>query len=133
MFASLTALVSGLLLAPLPLRPIVSTPARSLRSPIPLAALDYKDPVVAAEFEKVQAVDIDSVEEELGLQGIVVPPTMNEVEMRLMLVEMRLRKSGKIGEQKKAAPAKPVRSRAVLRGTVAMPRRTRMRARGVHA
>merc|ERR1719201_2277801 len=32
---------------------------------------------------------------------------MNEVEIRLMLVGMRLRKSGKLGEQKKSAPAKP--------------------------
>ena len=41
------------------------------------------------------------------MSGIVVPPTMNEVEIRLMLVEMRLRKNGKIGEKKAAAPKKP--------------------------
>ena len=76
---------------------------------MPRLALDYKDPVVATEFEAVNAVPIEDVEEELGMSGIVVPPTMNEVEIRLMLVEMRLRKSGKIGEKKAAAPKKPVR------------------------
>ena len=34
-----------------------------------------------------------------------MPPTMNDMDMRMMLVEMRLRKTGKVGE-KKAKPKK---------------------------
>jgi len=45
------------------------------------------------------------VEDELMASGIPVPPTMNDMDMRMMLVEMRMRKAGKIG-QKKAAPKK---------------------------
>ena len=104
-------LVSGLLVAPLTHRPAVApgaSLAHAARSAAPRLALDYKDPVVATEFEAVNAVPIEDVEEELGMSGIVVPPTMNEVEIRLMLVEMRLRKNGKMGEKKAAAPKKPV-------------------------
>ena len=108
---TLSALVSGLLIGS-PLRP-VATPAslaHAARCAAPACKLDYKEPVVAAEFEAVNALATDDIEEELGMSGIVVPPTMNDFEMREMLVEMRLRKSGKLGSQKAAAaPKKPVR------------------------
>lgn len=71
-----------------------------------VAALDYKDPDVAAEFAACQSLDTEQVEDELAASGIPVPPTMNDMDMRMMLVEMRMRKSGKIGT-KKAEPKKP--------------------------
>lgn len=46
---------------------------------------------------------------ELGEGGITCPPTMNEMDIRLMLVEVRMRKSGKLGgggAKKAAAPKK---------------------------
>jgi len=107
---TLSALVSGLLLAPVPpLRPASpASLARAARCAAPACKLDYKAPVVAAEFEAVNALATDDVEEELGESGIVVPPTMNDFEMKEMLVEIRLRKAGKLGSQKAAAaPKKP--------------------------
>ena len=64
-------------------------------------ALDYNDPEVGAEFAKVQAMPIDEVEDELMMTGVKAPATMNEMDIRLMLVELRMRLSGKAPGQKK--------------------------------
>lgn len=70
-------------------------------------ALDYNDPVVGEEFNNVQPMSYEEVEEELLTSGIRAPPTMNEMEVRLMLVEMRLRKAGKMpGASEKKKPTK---------------------------
>lgn len=70
-------------------------------------AMDYNDPIVAEEFAKVQPMDFEDVEAELKEKGISVRPTMNDMEIKLMLVEMRLRFSGKLGgKPKKQRPAK---------------------------
>jgi hypothetical protein len=70
-------------------------------------AIDYNDPVVAEEFATVQPMAFEDVEEELGAKGIRVPPTMNDMEAKLMLVEVRLRFSGKLGgQEEKKRPAK---------------------------
>lgn len=58
--------------------------------------IDYNDPVVAEEFQKVQPLSWDEVEEELMESGIRAPQTMNDMELKLMLVEMRLRLAGKL-------------------------------------
>jgi hypothetical protein len=63
-------------------------------------ALDYNDPIVAEEFAKVQPMEFDDVEEELQSKGIPVPPAMNEMDVKLMLVEMRLRLAGRLSNQK---------------------------------
>mmetsp|Transcript_25999 Transcript_25999/g.39920 ORF Transcript_25999/g.39920 Transcript_25999/m.39920 type:complete len:256 (+) Transcript_25999:67-834(+) len=70
-------------------------------------ALDYNDPVVAEEFAKVQPLSYDEVEEELLESGIRAPPTMNDMEVKFMLVEVRMRREGKLGgeTQKKERPA----------------------------
>jgi len=68
-------------------------------------AIDYNDPVVAEEFAKVQPMPLDEVEEELLQTGIKAPATMNEMDVKLMLVELRLRMSGKLkGGKKKERP-----------------------------
>lgn len=68
-------------------------------------ALDYNDPVVAEEFAAVQPLTYDEVEEELLESGIRAPATMNEMEIRLMLVEMRMRKKGNMpNTEKKKKP-----------------------------
>jgi hypothetical protein len=70
-------------------------------------AIDYNDPVVAQEFSQVQPMAFEDVEYELRTSGIRVPPTMNDMEAKLMLVEMRLRMSGRLGgKEPKKQPAK---------------------------
>jgi hypothetical protein len=70
-------------------------------------AIDYNDPVVAEEFAKVQPMPFEEVEEELQGLGIPAPPSMNEMDVKLMLVEMRLRLAGKLaGQTEKKRPAK---------------------------
>jgi hypothetical protein len=72
-----------------------------------MMAIDYNDPVVAEEFNKVQPLSYEEVELELNESGIRAPPTMNEMEVKLMLVEMRLRLAGKLDSngQPKQRPA----------------------------
>ncbi|GAX28440.1 hypothetical protein FisN_4Hh369 [Fistulifera solaris] len=60
-------------------------------------ALDYNDPLVAQEFNNVQPMTFEEVEEELLEKGIRVSQAMNEMDVKLMLVEVRLRFSGKLG------------------------------------
>jgi hypothetical protein len=68
-------------------------------------AIDYNDPVVAEEFAKVQPLSYEEVEEELQESGIRASPTMNDMEVKLMLVEMRLRLAGKLnGDEPKKRP-----------------------------
>jgi len=101
-FAALVLPCVGFLVLTPPPVPLVAR-----RAAIPVAALDYKDPSVAKEFTNIQALDTEAVEDELMASGIPVPPTMNDMDMRMMLVEVRMRKSGKMpGSQKKAAPKK---------------------------
>jgi hypothetical protein len=69
-------------------------------------AIDYNDPAVAEEFQKVQPMSWEEVEEELMSSGVRAPQTMNDMEVKLMLVEMRLRLAGKLGDGKpKQRPA----------------------------
>lgn len=76
------------------------------RKPL-LMALDYNDPVVAEEFALVQPMDFEDVEAELLQQGIRAPASMNEMDVKLMLVEVRLRMSGRLkGGAKKKRPEK---------------------------
>ncbi len=84
-------------------------------------ALDYNDPVVAEEFGKVQTMEFEEVEEELLESGIPVGPTMNDMDAKLMLVEVRLRMSGRMPGSKAKAAAAAARTRAtnVVRPTPA--------------
>jgi len=80
-----------------------STTTRSnvMRYPSALQmAINYNDPLVAAEFAKVQPMTFDEVEDELKEKGIPVSPAMNEMDVKLMLVEVRLRFAGKLKGQK---------------------------------
>jgi len=68
-------------------------------------ALDYNDPLVGEELAKIQPMTFEEVEEELLLSGVPAPPTMNEMDIKLMLVELRLRNTGAMSD--KAAEARP--------------------------
>lgn len=80
---------------------------RSMQSNMKMA-LDYNDPVVAEEFGQVQAMSWDEVEEELQQSGVRGSPDMNEMDLKLMLVELRMRLQGKMPDSKpkKTKPAK---------------------------
>lgn len=111
-----TLMLPGLLLSLglvlLPLAPHRPAPLRSMaRAGAVVAGLDYKDPTVAAEFATVQSFSTEELEKELADSGIIAPPTMNEVDLRLMLVELRMRKSGTL-PGKISKKQKPVRRRA---------------------
>tara|TARA_B110000261_G_C12781772_1_gene236729 strand:+ start:101 stop:463 length:363 start_codon:yes stop_codon:yes gene_type:complete len=58
-------------------------------------AIDYNDPVVAEEFNNVQPMTYEEVEEELSMSGVRGSADMNEMDLKLMLVELRLVLSGK--------------------------------------
>lgn len=72
-------------------------------------ALDYNDPVVAEEFNAVQPLTYEEVEEELMMSGVRGSSDMNEMDLKLMLVELRMRLAGKMPGQstgeKKEKPA----------------------------
>jgi len=74
-----------------------AAPRLPARAAVARMELDYKDPIVAKEYASLQGVDSDDVVDELAASGIVCPPTMNDMEMRMMLVEVRMRKAGTIG------------------------------------
>jgi len=69
-------------------------------------AIDYNDPAVAEEFASVQMMEYDDVVAELMQSGVRAPPDMGDVEVKLMLVELRtVMKSGDGGSA--AAKTKP--------------------------
>lgn len=70
-------------------------------------AMDYNDPIVGEELAKIQPMTFEEVEEELALSGVSAPGTMNEMDVKLMLVELRLMKEGKIGPQAAKNKQKP--------------------------
>lgn len=65
-------------------------------------ALDYNDPVVGAEFAKVQAMTFEECEEECMESGVTIPQTMNEMDAKLMLVELRMRLNGSFEQTEEA-------------------------------
>jgi hypothetical protein len=99
--------LSSLLLASLSMASAWVVPNRSTmthRQGHLAMALNYNDPIVAEEFATVQSLTWDDVEDELQENGIRAPPAMNEMDLKLMLVEVRLRKSGKLKQGNKQAP-----------------------------
>jgi len=85
---------SALLLAPA-LR--VAVPPPRAAAAIIMQSLDYNDPLVAKEFGSIQGLDLDDVTDELAVSGIVASDMMNDMEIRMMLVEVRMRKAGTFG------------------------------------
>jgi hypothetical protein len=85
--------------APIPLPSVTTSTALSM-------ALDYKDPAVAEAFNAVQPLTYEEVEEELIRSGVRGSPDMNEMDLKLMLVEVRMRSQKGNGAAKKQKPAK---------------------------
>lgn len=72
-------------------------------------ALDYNNPVVAEEFGKIQPMTYEEVEEELMMSGVRGSPDMNEMDLKLMLVELRLMLSGRMPGKDSSAKKKPAK------------------------
>jgi hypothetical protein len=89
------------------LRPALATAARTVPRNIAMA-IDYKDPLVAKEFASIQGLDLDDITDELAAAGLVAPATMNDMDIRIMLVEVRMRKAGTMGGPKKK-PTRPAK------------------------
>lgn len=69
--------------------------------------LDYNNPVVAEEFDLLKHMTYDEVEEELMLSGVRGSPGMNEMDLKFMLVELRMRLAGKMPGQEYREKKKP--------------------------
>ncbi|KAL7552489.1 hypothetical protein ACHAWF_015748 [Thalassiosira exigua] len=70
-------------------RPLAA-PSSSSRSPSSLPmAIDYNDPAVMEEFNSVQVMEYDEVVAELAQSGVRAPADMGDMDVKLMLVELR--------------------------------------------
>merc|ERR1719343_927226 len=52
-------------------------------------AIDYNDPVVMEEFNAIQTMEYDEVVAELSQNGVRAPADMGDMDVKLMLVELR--------------------------------------------
>lgn len=52
-------------------------------------AIDYNDPVVMEQFNAIQSMEYDDVVEELSQSGVRAPADMGDMDVKLMLVELR--------------------------------------------
>jgi hypothetical protein len=86
--------------------PTASFTARTTSTALPMA-LDYNDPIVAEEFNAVQPLSFEEVEEELMMSGVSGSADLNEMDLKLMLVELRMRLAGKMPDQTSQKKEKP--------------------------
>ncbi|KAL3807182.1 hypothetical protein ACHAXA_006675, partial [Cyclostephanos tholiformis] len=56
---------------------------------ISMMAIDYNDPGVMEEFNAIQLMEYDDVVAELALSGVRAPVDMGDMDVKLMLVELR--------------------------------------------
>jgi len=70
-------------------------------------AIDYNDPAVAEQFNAVQPLSYEEVEEELMKSGVSGSADMNEMDLKLMLVELRMRLSGNMPGEDNTKKEKP--------------------------
>ena len=89
--------------------------ARGLNRPLSVAprvpctlrmALDYNDPAVTEEFSKVQGMEYDDVVAELMQSGVRAPANMGDMDVKLMLVELRIVNKGKSGSSSSSTAGK---------------------------
>lgn len=69
-------------------------------------AIDYNDPVVMEEFNLVQTMEYDDVVAELAASGVRAPADMGDMDVKLMLVELRtVMNGGASSNEVKTPPA----------------------------
>lgn len=64
------------------------TAAAPSRTSLPMA-IDYNDPAVMEEFNAIQSMEYDDVVDELAQSGVRAPADMGDMDVKLMLVELR--------------------------------------------
>jgi hypothetical protein len=70
-------------------------------------AIDYNDPAVMEEFSLVQTMEYDEVVAELAASGVRAPADMGDMDVKLMLVELRtVMNGGSSSNEVKTPPAK---------------------------
>jgi len=69
-------------------RALVTIPTRPSSSSLPMA-IDYNDPAVMEEFNTIQTMEYDEVVDELAQSGVRAPADMGDMDVKLMLVELR--------------------------------------------
>ena len=84
----------------------MATLASRVSAPLRMA-IDYNDPAVAEEFAAVQTMEYDEVVEELMQQGVRAPADMGDMDIKLMLVELRMvmKTGGDDSSQSKTKPS----------------------------
>jgi hypothetical protein len=98
-YALLRATLSNAWLIPMNTSPSIRS---CLTRPMPFSTsarrmgLDYNDPRVAEEYAVVQGMEFEEVEAALLDFGIPVPASVSDMDAKLMLVETRLRSSGRM-------------------------------------
>jgi len=86
--------------------PLSASVARPVTS-LPMA-IDYNDPAVMEEFNIIQTMEYDDVVEELAQSGVRAPADMGDMDVKLMLVELRMvMKSGGGGSGSNSGPETP--------------------------
>lgn len=74
-------------------RPMVATSPVTPTRPSPSSALpmaiDYNDPAVMEQFNAIQTMEYDDVVAELAQSGVRAPADMGDMDVKLMLVELR--------------------------------------------
>lgn len=68
---------------------IVRTTATATATTTLKMAIDYNDPGVMEEFNVIQSMEYDDVVFELAQSGVRAPTDMNDMDVKLMLVELR--------------------------------------------
>lgn len=68
-------------------------------------AIDYNDPGVMEEFNAIQAMEYDDVVTELSLSGVRAPADMGDMDVKLMLVELRTVMKGGVASSGTTAPS----------------------------
>lgn len=93
-------------------RPLTATaiPTRQVVSSttsLPMA-IDYNDPAVMEEFNTIQTMEYDDVVAELAQSGVRAPADMGDMDVKLMLVELRtVMKGGASGSGGGSSPDTP--------------------------
>jgi len=69
-------------------RPITAIPRLASSSSLTMT-IDYNDPAVMEEFNTIQMMEYDDVVDELAQNGVRAPADMGDMDVKLMLVELR--------------------------------------------
>jgi len=82
-----------------PTHQLFQSPMRALSNLLrtqvgPVMAVDYNNPVVAAEYERLQELPREDIVKQLDDQGIPTSNDMSDMDVILMLLEMNVRNTG---------------------------------------